>query len=76
MSKELPPVPSPSNEVMNPVVFRYKQLKTDQLAILNAARSERQRIQLLIHSYQKQIKELTEIIQSYAPDAGVQKEKS
>lgn len=53
------------NELFNPVVHRYKQWVSDGPQLLEAARLERQRLQTLVTNHQKQIKELTQIIEDH-----------
>lgn len=55
----------PNNELFNPVVHRYKQWVTDGPQLLEAARLERQRLQTLVTEHQKQIKQLTQIIEDH-----------
>ena len=55
----------PNNELFNPVVHRYKQWVTDGPQLLEAARLERQRLQTLVTNHQKQIKQLTQIIEDH-----------
>lgn len=55
----------PSNELFNPVVHRYKQWVSDGPQLLEAARLERQRLQTLVTNHQKQIKQLTQIIEDH-----------
>jgi|DEB0MinimDraft_3_1074331.scaffolds.fasta_scaffold87830_2 hypothetical protein len=63
--KDLPPIPQPGNVKLNPVVHRYKQWKLDGPQLREAARLERQRLQLLVVNHQKQIKQLTQIIEDH-----------
>ena len=53
------------NIKLNPVVHRYKQWVTDGPQLLEAARLERQRLQTLVTEHQKQIKQLTQIIEDH-----------
>lgn len=55
----------PNNELFNPVVHRYKQWVSDGPQLLEAARLERQRLQTLVTEHQKQIKQLTQIIEDH-----------
>ena len=55
----------PNNELFNPVVHRYKQWVSDGPQLLEAARLERQRLQTLVTEHQKQIKQMTQIIEDH-----------
>jgi len=53
------------NKLYNPVIHRFRQWETDGPQLLEAARLERQRLQTLVTNHQKQIKELTQIIEKH-----------
>ena len=55
----------PQNKINNPVVHRYNTWKTDKWSILKAAQEERQRLMIAVSGYQKQIKDLTTIIDEH-----------
>ena len=51
------------NTITNPVLHRYRQIRSDQRTILNALIIERQRLQARIADDQKTIREITDAIE-------------
>ena len=50
---------SPTNEIINPVLFRYRQTKRDVVILRESLIEERQRLQKQVTKIQEQMAEIT-----------------
>ena len=50
---------SPTNEIINPVLFRYRQTKRDVVILRESLIEERQRLQKQVSKIQEQMAEIT-----------------
>ena len=50
---------SPTNEIINPVLYRYRQTKRDVVILRESLIEERQRLQNQVNKIQEQMAEIT-----------------
>jgi hypothetical protein len=50
---------SPTNEIINPVLYRYRQTKRDVVILRESLIEERQRLQKQVSKLQEQMAEIT-----------------
>ena len=58
-NKKLPPIPQPCNELVNPVLHRYRKTKRDVVILRESLIEERQRLQKQVNKIQEQMAEIT-----------------